>query len=154
MNDAVRRVLVYRLGSLGDTLIALPSFHLIARAFPHAERRLLTNLPVAAKAPPAAAVLENTGLIHGYMRYSTGTRSARELLGLAIDICRFSPDVLVYLAGARGLRAARRDARFFRLCGIARQIGVPLTTAAQLNLYGGVPGELARWGAGGENSAS
>ena len=29
MNDDVRRVLVYRLGSLGDTLIALPSFHLI-----------------------------------------------------------------------------------------------------------------------------
>src|SRR6185437_8559669 len=64
-DSQVRRVLVYRLGSLGDTLIALPSFHLIARAFPHAERRLLTNLPVASKAPPAAAVLENTGLIHG-----------------------------------------------------------------------------------------
>lgn len=31
---AVRRVLVYRLGSLGDTLIALPSLHLIERAFP------------------------------------------------------------------------------------------------------------------------
>ena len=58
LNDQARRVLVYRLGSLGDTLIALPSFHLIARAFPSAERRLLTNLPVAAKAPPAAAVLE------------------------------------------------------------------------------------------------
>ena len=28
------RVLVYRLGSLGDTLVALPSFHLVARAFP------------------------------------------------------------------------------------------------------------------------
>jgi ADP-heptose:LPS heptosyltransferase len=149
MNDDVRRVLVYRLGSLGDTLIALPSFHLIARAFPHAERRLLTNLPVAAKAPPAPAVLEHTGLIHGYMRYTTGTRSIRELLRLAIAIRRFNPDVLVYLTGARGIEAARRDAKFFRLAGISRQIGVPLTTAAQLNLFGGeigVPGELARWG--------
>jgi ADP-heptose:LPS heptosyltransferase len=143
MNDDVRRVLVYRLGSLGDTLIALPSFHLIARAFPQAERRLLTNLPVAAKASPAAAVLEHTGLIHGYMRYTTGTRSVRELLRLALDIRRFSPDVLVYLTGARGLDAARRDAKFFRLCGITRQIGVPLTTAAQLNLFGGeVPASI------------
>lgn len=134
--NQARRVLVYRLGSLGDTLIALPSFHLIARAFPHAERRLLTNLPVAAKAPPAAAVLELTGLIHGYMRYTTGTRSVRELLRLAVAIRRFNPDVLVYLTGARGLEAARRDAKFFRLCGIRRQIGVPLTPAMQLNLNG------------------
>ena len=137
VNNHVRRVLVYRLGSLGDTLIALPSFHLIARAFPNAERRLLTNLPVAAKAPPAAAVLEHTGLIHGYMRYTTGTRSIRELLRLALEIRRFSPDVLVYLTGARGLDAARRDAKFFRLSGVAHQIGVPLTAAAQLNLFGG-----------------
>jgi ADP-heptose:LPS heptosyltransferase len=137
MADDIRRVLVYRLGSLGDTLIALPSFHLIARAFPSAERRLLTNLPVAANAPPAAAVLEHTGLIHGYMRYTTGTRSLRELLRLALEIRRFRPDVLVYLAGARGLKAASRDAKFFRLAGITRQIGVPLTTAAQLNLFGG-----------------
>jgi heptosyltransferase III len=149
MADDIRRVLVYRLGSLGDTLIALPAFHLIARAFPSAERLLLTNLPIAAKAPPAAAVLEHTGLIHGYMRYTTGTRSIRELLRLAIAIRRFNPDVLVYLTGARGIEAARRDAKFFRLAGISRQIGVPLTTAAQLNLFGGeigVPGELARWG--------
>jgi heptosyltransferase III len=97
MADHVRRVLVYRLGSLGDTLIALPAFHLIARAFPQAERRLLTNLPIAAKAPPAAAVLDNTGLIHGYMRYTTGTRSIRELLRLALEIRRFRPDVFVYL---------------------------------------------------------
>jgi heptosyltransferase III len=136
MADHVRRVLVYRLGSLGDTLIALPAFHLIARAFPQAERRLLTNLPIAAKAPPAAAVLEHTGLIHGYMRYTTGTRSIRELLRLALEIRRFRPDVLVYLTGARGLESARRDAKFFRLCGVPRQIGVPLTTAAQLNLFG------------------
>jgi ADP-heptose:LPS heptosyltransferase len=137
MNENVRRVLVYRLGSLGDTLIALPCFRLIERAFPAAERRLLTNLPIAAKAPPAAAVLEHTGLIHGYMRYTTGTRSIRELLRLALEIRRFKPDVLVYLTGARGLDAARRDAKFFRLAGVSRQIGLPLTTAMQLNLFGG-----------------
>jgi len=137
MADDIRRVLVYRLGSLGDTLIALPSFHLIARAFPHAERRLLTNLPIASKAPPAAAVLEHTGLIHGYIRYTTGTRSVREILRVAVEIRRFRPDVLVYLAGARGITAAQRDAKFFRLAGIRRQVGVPLTPAAQLNLFGG-----------------
>ena len=31
-----RRVLVYRLGSLGDTLVVLPAFHLIREVFPEA----------------------------------------------------------------------------------------------------------------------
>ena len=136
MTAQVRRVLVYRLGSLGDTLVALPSLHLIARAFPHAERRLLTNIPIMAKAPPAAAVLENTGLIHGYMRYNIGTRSISELLRVALEIRRFHPDVLVYLTGPRGVEAAQRDAKFFSLAGIRRQIGVPLTPAMQLNYFG------------------
>ncbi len=47
----MRRVLIYRLGSLGDTLIALPALKLVARAFPDAERRLLTNFPVNVKGP-------------------------------------------------------------------------------------------------------
>jgi ADP-heptose:LPS heptosyltransferase len=128
-----QRVLVYRLGSLGDTIVALPSLHLIARAFPTAERRLLTNLPVNAKAPPAAAVLSGSGLLHGYMRYTAGTRNVRELLRLWWSLRRWRPDVLIYLAGARGLEAAQRDARFFRLCGLKHQIGVPLTEDMQSN---------------------
>ncbi|HEY5382380.1 MAG TPA: glycosyltransferase family 9 protein [Acidobacteriaceae bacterium] len=128
-----QRVLVYRLGSLGDTIVALPSLHLIARAFPRAERRLLTNLPVNAKAPPAAAVLSGSGLLHGYMRYTVGTRNPAELLRLWWSIRRWRPDVLIYLAGARGLQAAQRDARFFRLCGLKRQVGVPLTEDMQTN---------------------
>ena len=55
----VRKVLIYRLGSLGDTLVALPCFHLIERMFPGSERVLLTNFPVHAKAPAAAAVRTN-----------------------------------------------------------------------------------------------
>jgi hypothetical protein len=35
------RVLIYRLGSLGDTVVALPALHLVARAFPNAERVML-----------------------------------------------------------------------------------------------------------------
>ncbi len=127
------RVLIYRLGSLGDTVVALPAFHLVARAFPDAERRLLTNFPVAGKAPPAAAVLEGTGAVQGYFRYSAGTRSWRELLRLWWEIVRWKPTVLVYLAPARGVEAARRDARFFRMCGIDRMVGVPLTEEMQRN---------------------
>ena len=140
--NKIRRVLLYRLGSLGDMLVAVPSLHLVARAFPDAERRMLTNVPVHAKAPPAAAILENSGLVHGYMRYAVGTRSLKELASLWWAIFRWRPEVLVYLAGPRGVQNARRDAAFFRLCGVKRLVGVPLTEDMQQNFYGDPTGDL------------
>ena len=128
---SVKKVLIYRLGSLGDTMVALPCFHLIARVFPDAERRLLTNFPVDAKAPPAAAVLGESGLVHDYLGYMVGTRNAGGLLRLAWGIRRFRPDVLVYLAQPRGEKAVKRDAAFFRFCGIRRIVGLPVGNLAE-----------------------
>ena len=126
-HPAVKRVLIYRLGSLGDTTVALPCFHLIERTYPNAERVLLTNFPIHAKAPAAAAVLGDSGLVHGYMRYTVGTRNPIELLRLALEIRRFKPDILVYLMPVRSLRAVRRDKWFFLLaCGTGRIVGLPV----------------------------
>ncbi len=130
-DTSVKRVLIYRLGSLGDTTVALPCFHLLERAYPNAQRILLTNFPIHAKAPASAAVLGESGLVHGYMRYTVGTRSLAELLRLAGEIRRFAPDVLVYLMPLRKLEAVKRDRWFFRLAGgVKRIVGVP--AAAEL----------------------
>lgn len=131
MQSEVKRVLVYRLGSLGDTVVALPALHLVERAFPSAERRMLTNFPVSVKAPAAAAILAKNGLVQGYFRYTVATRSPAVLLRLWWELFRWRPEVLVYLGPVRGVEAAKRDARFFRLCGIRRLIGVPVTEAMQ-----------------------
>ena len=124
-DTSVKRVLIYRLGSLGDTAVAMPCFHLIARAFPGAKRVLLSNFPIHAKAPAAAAVLDGSGLVSGYMSYSTGSRSPIDVLRLIGKVLRFHPDLLVYLTAPRGEKAVRRDALFFRLCGIRRMVGLP-----------------------------
>ena len=142
MAQPVKRVLIYRLGSLGDTVVALPALHLIERAFPQAERRMLTNFPVSVKAPAAAAVLDDNGLVQGYFRYAVGTRSKRALLKLWWSIFSWRPQVLVYLGAARGVESAHRDAKFFRVCGISRQIGVPVTEEMQRNLPQGPEGTL------------
>jgi ADP-heptose:LPS heptosyltransferase len=139
--ESVKQVLVYRLGSLGDMLVALPALHLVARAFPDAERVMLTNVPVNAKAPAAAAVLGSSGLIDRYLRYAVGTRSVWELAGLWWRLRRLRPEVLVYLGSARGVEAAKRDAAFFKLCGVKRMVGVPLTEAMQQNFFGGAAAE-------------
>jgi len=121
----VGRVLIYRLGSLGDTVVALPCFHQIARAFPNAERRLLTNIPVHSKAAAAAMVLGDSGLIHGYIDYPVGMRRPREVLAVHAAIRDFRPQALIYLSSLRGYRTAQRDKIFFRLCGVPKLIGFP-----------------------------
>ena len=122
---AVERILIYRLGSLGDTVVALPCFQLIAREFPNAKRVLLTNFPVQAEAPAAAAVLGQSGLVHGYMRYTVGTRNPMELVRLALEIRQFRPDVLIYLMPVRPLKYIRQVQYFFRFAGIRRFVGLP-----------------------------
>ena len=124
-DTSVKKVLIYRLGSLGDMVVALPCFHQIARAFPNAERRLLTNFPVHAKAPAAAEILGDSGLVHGYMRYTMATRRIGELLRLAWEIRRFRPDLMVYLMPVRPLKNVQRDRLFFWLSGVRRIAGLP-----------------------------
>lgn len=127
----VRKVLIYRLGSIGDTAVALPAFRLIARAFPNAERRVLTNFPEEAKEAPLESVLEGTGLVNAYMRYPLRIRHIAELREVRCLIRAWRPDLLVYLAEPRGRLKAVRDMLFFRLCGIREMVGVPLTAESQ-----------------------
>lgn len=121
----IRKVLIYRLGSLGDTVVALPCFHLIARSFPEAERVLLTNFPVHAKAAASASVLGDSGLVHGTMRYTVGTRRFGELLRLMWEIRRFRPDLLIYLMPIRPWSNVLRDRIFFWNSGVRRVVGLP-----------------------------
>lgn len=122
----VRRILIYRLGSLGDTMVVLPSLHLLARLFPDAERRMLSNQPVHGKAAPASAILDHSGLITGYMSYPVGTRNPLTLARIALQIRSFGPDLLVYLTKPRGEAVLERDRRFFSLlCGVPRIVGLP-----------------------------
>jgi lipopolysaccharide heptosyltransferase III len=129
-----RRILVYRLGSLGDTVVALPALRLVERAFPEAERWVLTNFNVGSKAAPMASVLEGTGLVHGYLEYPVGLRDFAGFVRLRRAIRAFRPDVLVYLAAPRGRLKAWRDALFFRACGIRRLVGVPYRADQQAPL--------------------
>ena len=120
-----RRILIYRLGSLGDTMVVLPCLHRIAELFPEAQRVMLTNVPVHGKAPASSAILGASGLVDGYISYAVGSRSPLELLRIALAIRRFRPDVMIYLTRPRGEQVLARDRKFFRLCGVKRIIGLP-----------------------------
>jgi len=119
-------ILIYRLGSLGDTVIALPCFHLIRQAYPAGKITILTNKPVTGKAAPAMAILENSGLCDEAINYPVGTRDVRELARVRRTIRRIQPRLLINLAAGRGLLKSLRDWLFFRSCGIKEIIGTPL----------------------------
>ena len=120
-----KTVLIYRIGSLGDTVVALPCLHLIARIFPESKRILLTNTPVHAKAPAASAVLGDSGLVHNYLSYPIGTRNLFQLAKLWWKIRQLKVGTVVNLSPIRGEAANRRDNLFFRLCGAKRIVGTP-----------------------------
>lgn len=138
---SIERVLVYRLGSLGDTVVALPCFHQIARAFPDAERRLLTNVPAHHKAPAAYAVLDGSGLVHGHMQYPLATRDVAELLDLRRQIRQWRPQALVYLTARKRWSQVARDVSFFRFCGVPHVLGAPFSHDARYNRIDGASGQ-------------
>ncbi len=119
------RILIYRLGSLGDTVIALPCFRLIRSRWPGAEIVVLTNLPVSGKAAAIEVVLENTGLVDRYIPYPLGLRDPAKLGQLRARIAAEKFDLAISLTAARGLAASVRDYLFFRACGIPKIIGIP-----------------------------
>ncbi len=119
-----KTLLIYRLGSIGDTVVALPCFHAIARAFPQDHRIALTNIPVSGATSSLADVLGGSGLIHGELAYPVGTRSPMALLRLRREILATGADRLVYLMPERSPLALRRDLLFLKACGLDDAIGV------------------------------
>jgi len=125
--DQVKRVLIYRLGSIGDFVVALPCLHLVRACFPFAEIRLLTNRPIEHRAAPASSILEGTDLVDGYFEYPAGTQDPRDIVTLFKVLRAFRPDLLVYLTERRSALAVYRDYLFFRLCGVRNSVGMPFT---------------------------
>lgn len=138
-------VLVYRLGSLGDTVIVLPAFHLVREAFPSGRLTLLTNVPVNGKAAPVADILGPACPFNEIIAYPAGTRSAGKLMGLIADLRRRRFSHCVYLAKPKGgLGNLCRDWALFKMAGIPKVIGIPWKRKDRLCLL--MPGsDLAEW---------
>ncbi|MBF0176530.1 MAG: glycosyltransferase family 9 protein [Magnetococcales bacterium] len=122
------KVLVFRFGSLGDTVLALPALSWIRSHYgAQSEITLLENRSFNAEVA-IRHLLENTPYIDHFLAYPTGNRSwsfYRELLLLSQKIRREKFDVVISLApGQRFGRVAHwRDSLFFLFCLIWHQVG-------------------------------
>jgi len=130
-------IVVFRIGQIGDTVVALPALWSIREAFPDARIILLSNASDGNGESGAAAVVRGTGLCDEAVVYvpssmpSVFRRLSRERAQVAVHLppsCR-SPWKIA------------RDRAFFRLCGVRRLLGFH----GQKEAYPRLPsGRLAR----------
>lgn len=121
-----KRIVVFRIGSIGDTVVALPAFHAVRRAFPDAHVTLLTNVPTSTKAAPLMMVLGgDSGFVDNVIDYPGGLSNPLEAARLALRLRRTGADTLVYMMPVRSANGLRRDALFFRLAGMRRILCLP-----------------------------
>ncbi len=123
-----RRILVYRIGQLGDTLVALPAMWAVRNAFPDAHLALLFDQHPKAQYVQSAELLKGSGLFDHYLGYPFEAefgRKAIEALRLIATIHAQRFDTLVYLAPTtRSAQRIERDKVFFRAAGIRNFIGM------------------------------
>jgi len=129
--DRQPNLVIFRIGSIGDTVVALPCFHAVARAFPRHRKILLTNAVASARASSVETVLEGTGLIDQALYFPVGRGKLSHSIALASQLRQLSAEALVYLAPRTTGLQVYRDLLFFRAAGIRRVLGAPLGIGAR-----------------------
>lgn len=122
------KILVYRIGHLGDTLVSLPAFWAIRQSHPNARITLLTNSNTNnPNYVLARSVLPEKGLFDDWLTYpnKSGKLSTVFNFGkLLFEIRKRNFDVVYYLTTRNRLVSqVKRDVLFFRAAGIKRIIG-------------------------------
>jgi asparagine synthase (glutamine-hydrolysing) len=123
-----KNILIYRIGQLGDTVIALPAMWSVRENFPDARLTLLCDEHPHSHYVLASDLLKNAGIFDEFLAYNVGKSASgapRDLVQLLQTLRGKKFDTLVYLAPS-GRTAARvqRDKLFFRAAGISNFIGM------------------------------
>ena len=123
------RIVVFRIGQLGDTLVSVPAMWTVRKSFPNAHIALLCDRHPGKSHVVASSLLRGSNLFDEYLSYPVAEgidfwRKTQMTKVLAtIRAKRF--DTLVYLAPTgRKPDQIARDRAFFRLAGIRNFIGM------------------------------
>ena len=126
---AAKRILVFRIGQLGDTVVALPAMWVVRKSFPTAHLALLCDRHPGKSYVVASDLLRGAGIFDDFLSYPVSEsgdlmKSGRMAALLAvIRAKRF--DTLIYLAPTnRNPDQIARDRRFFSMAGIKTFVGM------------------------------
>lgn len=117
----MKSILVYHIGSLGDTFAIVPALKALRDNFPEAQITMLCNQPLPGAGATPDSVLEGSGLVDAFIFYPLN-KAWGSILSLILQLRREKFDLLCYLIRNPDGRFAR-DRFFFKLCGIPRIVG-------------------------------
>jgi ADP-heptose:LPS heptosyltransferase len=129
-----RRILVYRCGALGDTIVALPAMRAVREAFPDAELVLMTANDGAGILWTDQVLREFHWFAHVVTYRARELASVRGLLAVLGRVRRLRPELVVYLGSDHnsGIRTVR-DRLFFLLAGASRFVAA---SSAKVGFFG------------------
>lgn len=135
----VKRILIYRIGNLGDTVCAMPAMVAVRRHFPDAWIGLLTNKELAGN-PEAEKILEGNDFLNEIITYHPERiRGLKYLCTILKRLHSLKIDLLVYLSISQSTyQRLIRDWLFFRLAGCRRLIGFKLTRPIRTCMQNGI----------------
>ncbi len=123
---SIKRLLVYRLGQIGDTVAALPALWAIREQLSQAQLTMLSEVPREGKNIAPEKVLPASGLIDAYLKYESrpGWQGIPRAIATALRLRRERFDAVAYLAPTiRQPRHRQRDEFFFKLAGLKHRLG-------------------------------
>jgi lipopolysaccharide heptosyltransferase II len=129
----VKRILIYRPGALGDTIVAIPTIQALRRRYPDAALALMTVRMDAGLW--ADEVLREFVWFDEVITYAPGDlRKLRAVRELWQRLRQFGADTVVHLSSEQNSPARiLRDRAFFALAGIPKFVG---GAAASVTWYG------------------
>ena len=129
-----KRILVYRSGALGDTIVAVPAINAIRRQFPDATLVLMTASE-GDEVVWADVVLREFGTIAAFLTYRReDLLNPSRLLRLLARVRAHRIDLVVHLSSDENSALRRgRDRLFFACAGIRRFVGCP---SKKVTFYG------------------
>lgn len=135
----IRRILIYRIGNLGDIVCAIPAMVAIRQHFSEAKISLLTNKESTGN-PDAEEILKGNNFLDEIITYDPSRlREFRYALDILKKLRSLGADLLVYLSiSESSRRRILRDWLFFRLSGCKRSIGFKLPKAVGTYMVHGI----------------
>ncbi len=125
-----KKVLIFRIGQIGDMIMSLPAIWAVRRNWPHAKLTLLCDVRPGSSNTLGLDVLGPTGLFTDIEHYAVPTKKQDRLrvfvrrLRLLLRLRAQRYDALIYLAPSiRTSEQVKRDVRFFRAAGITQIYG-------------------------------
>jgi heptosyltransferase III len=125
------KILVFRIGQLGDTVAALPAMWAVRHHFPDASLSLLCDRHPRRNFVLAGDLLAGAGLFDEFLTYAVEREAGGSLMrplrmmGLLLTLRRRRFDALIYLAPSlRTPAQVDRDRRFFSAAGVKQFYGM------------------------------